>query len=105
MGKGCFAVALLFLSYPFTVSADTHSSVVPMDFSRCEQAQAQIIAQLNSRPSRIENVIDAPGEKAVRVYSNGMDILITCDSEKRRVLVEVSTNEPGMLSLSAGGAR
>lgn len=105
MGKGCFAVALLFLSCPLAVSADTHSSVVPMDFSRCEQAQAHIIAQLNSRPSRIEKVSDAPGQKAVRVYSNGMDVLITCDSEKRRVLVEVSTNEPGMMSVSADGAR
>ena len=101
MGNGCFAVALLFLSYPLAVSADTHSSVVPMDFNRCEQAQAQIITQLNSRPSRIEKVSDALGQKAVRVYSNGMDVLITCDSEKRNVLVEVSTNEPGMLSVSA----
>ncbi len=101
MGKGCFAVALLFLSCPFAVSADTHSSVVPMDFSRCERAQAQIIAQLNSRPSRIEKVSDAPGQKAVRVYSNGMDVLITCDSEKRRVLVEVSTRDAELLRASA----
>lgn len=101
MGRYSWALTALFLLHPLNALAETHSSVVPMDFNRCEQAQAQIIAQMNSRPSRIEEVINAPNQKAVRVFSSGMNTLITCDAEKRRVVIEVSTNDPGMLSVSA----
>lgn len=94
MGRGSSVVAVLCLFCSGAVSAITQSSSMPMAFERCEEASTQIIAQLNSPPRHVEQLVNVPGARVTRVSLEDSTVLITCDAEEKRVLIERSTERP-----------
>lgn len=94
IGRGCSVVAVFCLFCSGGASAITQSSSMPMAFERCEEASTQIIAQLNSPPRHVEQLVNVPGARVTRVSLEDSTVLITCDAEEKRVLIERSTERP-----------
>ncbi|MFI8372614.1 hypothetical protein ACIGCH_00720 [Pseudomonas helleri] len=102
MSKSCLTViaAFFFCLHNFCMAND--SSTLPVQFELCGEAQSNAIHQLNTRPKSVATIVNNKTAKVIFVQLDGASLMISCDAEEKRMVIE-RTEEEGDLAYGLRG--